>query len=77
MAKKLTAKDLREQAKKLIEQANVLEDAECLKLGKIVKKYVDRGFTNFDLTKFKKELGIKEEKSVPNLQAVDKTAEAS
>lgn len=60
MAKKATAKELREQAQKLIEQARKIEDDEFIKLGKVVTKYIDTDFKNFDLAKFKKELGIKE-----------------
>ena len=77
MAKKYTAKELRDQAKKLLEEANKIDDAECLKLGKVVKKYIDNDFKNFDLAKFKKELGFKEEKNVPDLKKVESSAAAS
>lgn len=58
MAKKMSAQDLRDQAKALLEKARELEDAECLEFGRVVKKYVDNDFVGFDLNTFKKELGI-------------------
>ncbi|MBS4069596.1 MAG: hypothetical protein KGZ62_13460 [Sulfurimonas sp.] len=58
MAKKMSAQDLRDQAKALLEKARELEDAECLELGRVVKKYVDNDFVGFDLNTFKKELGM-------------------
>jgi len=54
----MSAQDLRDQAKALLEKARELEDAECLELGRVVKKYVDNDFVGFDLNTFKKELGM-------------------
>lgn len=65
MAKKMSAQDLRDQAKALLEKARELEDAECLEFGRVVKKYVDNDFAGFDLNTFKKELGIGVEKEEP------------
>lgn len=65
MAKKMTAQELRDQAKALLEKAQELEDAECLEYGRIVKKYVDCGFSGFDLAAFKKELGLGVDKEEP------------
>jgi hypothetical protein len=58
MAKKVSASDLREQAKALLEKAQEIENAECLEYGRVVKKYVDANFEGFDLSKFKQELGL-------------------
>jgi len=65
MAKKMSAQDLRDQAKALLEKAREIEDAECLEFGRVVKKYVDNDFSGFDLATFKKELGIGAEKEDP------------
>jgi len=47
---------LREKAKELLEKAEELEKAKMLKIGRLVWKYSEGGFKNFDLEKFRKEV---------------------
>jgi len=47
---------LREKAKQLLEKAEELEKAKMQQIGKLVWKYSETGFRNFDLEKFKKEV---------------------
>jgi len=49
-------KKLREQAKKLIEQAEKIENERAVRLGKMVLKYAENNFENFEIEKFKKEV---------------------
>ena len=47
---------LREKAKQFLEKAEELEKAKMQQIGKLVWKYSEAGFKNFDLEKFKKEV---------------------
>ncbi len=49
-------KKLREQAKKLIELAEKIENERAIKIGKLVLKYAENDFADFNLEKFKKEV---------------------
>ena len=54
MAKKQTPEELRERAKKLIQQARELENARVLKAGEITKKHMENDFA--DVEAFKEEI---------------------
>lgn len=58
MAKKATksAADLREEAKKLLAKAELIESDKALKIGKLVLKHSAKNFEGFDLEKFKAEV---------------------
>lgn len=55
MAKK-TPQELREQAKRLLEQAEKIENERATKIGNLVIKYEANGFEGFDPETFKKEI---------------------
>ncbi|MFZ6007209.1 MAG: hypothetical protein ACOYU2_06090 [Nitrospirota bacterium] len=55
MAKR-TAQELREQAKKLIEQAEKIENERAIKIGNLIIKYEAADFEGFDLEAFKKQI---------------------
>ncbi len=46
-------KKLREQAKKLLAKADKIENSRAIKIGKLVLKYQEAGFGDFDLEAFK------------------------
>ncbi len=48
MAKKLSAQELREQANKMLEEAQKLEDQVAVKVGKLVMGLALKGFKGFD-----------------------------
>lgn len=54
MAKKQTPEELREKAKKLIQQAKELENARILRAGEITKKHMANGFAELEV--FKQEI---------------------
>jgi hypothetical protein len=56
MAKKKTAAQLREEAKKLMEKACELENQQYEKIGRIVKGHHEANFDSFDLNSFKTEV---------------------
>ncbi|MEW6741018.1 MAG: hypothetical protein AB1325_14095 [Nitrospirota bacterium] len=49
-------KKLREQAKKLLAEAEKIENERLIKIGKLVFKYAATDFADFDLSKFKEEV---------------------
>ncbi len=49
-------KKLREQAKKLLAEADKIESGRAIKIGKLVLKYQESGFESFDLRTFRDEL---------------------
>jgi len=49
-------KKLREQAKKLLAEAEKIENERFVKIGKLVMKYHEAGFEDFDIEKFKNEI---------------------
>lgn len=49
-------KKLREQAKKLLAEAEKIENERFIKIGKLVLKYAETDFENFDVSKFKEEV---------------------
>ncbi|MBF0558843.1 MAG: hypothetical protein HQL08_08690 [Nitrospirae bacterium] len=53
---KKTARELREEAKRLLQQADKIENERAIKIGKIVLKHVDNNFKDFNLEAFKKEV---------------------
>ena len=53
MAKKKSPKQLREEARKLMEQAQAEEAARHQEIGKLFVDYIEKGFTGFDLNAFK------------------------
>ena len=53
---KKSATQLREEAKKLIDQAAEMEKGRALAIGKLVIKHEAAGFKAFDLTHFKAEI---------------------
>ncbi len=53
MAKKKTPAQLREEARKLIEQAQVEEKARHQKIGRMFAGHIDNGYKNFDMKQFK------------------------
>jgi hypothetical protein len=54
MARKKTPEELREQARKLMQQAKELESFRILKIGEITRKYMVSDFA--DLDAFKQEI---------------------
>ena len=50
------SRKLREQAQKLLDEAERIEQAKVIKIGKLVMKYKEAGFKNFDVEAFKKEI---------------------
>lgn len=54
MAKKKTPVQLREEARKLIEQAQAEETARHQKIGQMFAGHIDKGYKNFDLEQFKR-----------------------
>lgn len=53
---KKSATQLREEAKKLIDQAAEMEKGRALAIGKLVIKHESTGFKDFDLAYFKSEI---------------------
>jgi hypothetical protein len=53
---KRTPQELREQAKKLLEQAEKIENSRATTIGKLVIKYEAAGFEDFTLETFKNEI---------------------
>jgi hypothetical protein len=47
---------LREQAKKLLTQADKIENERAVRIGKLVLKYAENNFADFELEKLKKEV---------------------
>jgi len=56
MAKNKDPRALREQAKKLIDQAERIENEKAIRAGKVVLRYVETDFAGFELEKFRKEV---------------------
>lgn len=56
MAKKKTPQELREQAKKLLEQAEEIENERAIRIGNLVIKYEANGFEGFTLETFRNEI---------------------
>lgn len=48
--------ELRKKAKKILEDAEKMEEKRIYKMGQVVLKMEKSGFENFDLTKFKEEV---------------------
>lgn len=55
MAKKDIMK-LRERAARLLEKAEKLEDEKALKIGRIVLKFKENDFADFNINEFKKQV---------------------
>lgn len=49
-------KKLREQAKKLLAEAEKIENEKFIKIGKLFLKYAEADFANFNLETFKEEV---------------------
>lgn len=56
MAKKLSVTELREQANKMLEEAQKLEDAAATKVGKMVLNLAKNGYKGFELNAFAAEV---------------------
>lgn len=52
MAKKLSATELRAEAEAMLKKAQEMEDANTIKIGRLVLKYQTNGFKAFDLATF-------------------------
>lgn len=55
MAKK-TPMELRDLAKRLMNRAAEEEEKRYARIGRVIEKYLDKGFEGFDLDIFKKEI---------------------
>ncbi len=51
-----TAKDLREEARRLLRKAEEIEKARVMKIGNIVTEYEKNNFANFSIEVFQKKL---------------------
>lgn len=55
MAKKKSPDELRQEAKRLMEQAQQEEHLRLKKIGELFVKHMERNYVNFDLAVFKEE----------------------
>ncbi len=53
MAKKRSPYDLRGEAKKLLERAQMEENNRCQKIGRLFVDHINNGFKGFELADFK------------------------
>lgn len=68
-----TPKELREKARKLLKQAEELENKKTALIGKLVLTHRDDDFAGFDLKKFRAEIeNILDEKGTENAKAQPK-----
>lgn len=49
-------KQLREEARKLIEKAKALESERAMKIGRLVMSYEEKDFSGFSLERFRSEI---------------------
>ncbi len=54
--KKKDPKKLRIEAQKLLETAERIENEKLIRIGKLVTKYAENDFSDFDVEKFKNEV---------------------